>query len=129
MMDGSSDKNWREIEWIVARYVNKKGKIEEHAIGLEEAKDRSAQGLMALMTKCLNDMEISLDGTVSQCYDGASVMSGHRGGLQKLLSEKCGRNIIYVHCFCHRLHLVVCDKIEKVMLISEHYSLVSSLYN
>ena len=129
MMDGSSDCNWKEIEGIVVRFINKKGDIEEHAIGVKEANDRSAQGLLALMTSCLNDMDIPLDGAVAQCYDGASVMSGHRGGLQKFLSEKSGRNIIYVHCFCHRLHLVVRDIIDTVMLVSEHYSLLSSLYN
>jgi hypothetical protein len=129
MMDGSSDKRWREIEGIVIRFVNIDGKIEEHAIGVEEAHDRSAHGLVDILTKCLGELGLSTDGIVSQCYDGASVMSGHRGGLQKLLSEECERNILYIHCFCHKLHLVVTGIIETVSLISEHYSLVKSVYD
>ena len=121
MMDRSSDRCWREIEGIVVRYVNDNGNIEEHAIGVEEAVGRSATGLIEIMTKCLRDLGISLDGVVCQCYDGASVMSGHRGGLQQLLSVKCERGILYVHCFCHRLHLVVTDIIENVLFICEHY--------
>ena len=113
MMDGSSDRCWREIEGIVVRYVNDNGNIEEHAIGVEEAVDRSATGLIEIMTKCLRDLGISPDGVVCQCYDGASVMNGHIGGLQQLLSVKCERGILYVHCFCRRLYLVVTDIIEK----------------
>ena len=128
MMDGSSDKRWREIEGIVVRFVNEVGKIEEHAIGVEEAHDRSASGLIDILTKCLEELGLTTDGIVSQCYDGASVMSGHRGGLQALLSQTCGRNILYIHCFCHRLHLVVTDIIETTDIICEHYSLVKSLY-
>ena len=80
------------------RFINEGGKIEEHAIDVVEAHDRSAQGLLELLTTCLATLGIPLDGIVSQCYDGASVMSGHRGGLQTLLSIKCGRVVLYIHC-------------------------------
>ena len=129
MMDGSSDRCWREIEGIVVRYVNDNGNIEEHAIGVEEAVDRSATGLIEIVTKCLRDLGISPDGVVCQCYDGASVMNGHRGGLQQLLSVKCERGILYVHCFCRRLYLVVTDIIENVLFICEHYAMIKSLYD
>ena len=56
MVDGSSDKCWREIEggavtnvggrWeeVVVRFIDEDGKIEEHAVDVVEAHDRSAQG-------------------------------------------------------------------------------------
>ena len=44
MMDGSSDKNWNEIDGIVVRFRNADGKIEEHAIDMVEGQDRTAQG-------------------------------------------------------------------------------------
>ena len=113
----------------MVRFINDDVKIEEHAIDVKEAQDRSAAGLMDILTECLKDLGISLDGIVSQCYDGASVMSGHRGGLQKLLSVKCERGILFIHCFCHRLHLVVTDIIENIDIICEHYSFVKSLYD
>lgn len=43
-------------------------------------------------------------------------MSGHRGGVQKLLQEHYKRVIPYVHCFNHRLLLVV------IAVISENNS-------
>ena len=44
---------------------------------------------------------------VAQCYDGASVMSGRFGGVQKKVQEIVGKNCIYVHCYAHRLNLIV----------------------
>ena len=128
MMDGSTDRKWREMEGIVVRFNNDNGKIEEHAIGLLEAQDRSAKGLLKILTTYLADLGLSLDEIVSQCYDGASVMSGHRGGLQQLLSVTCERSIMYVHCFCHKFHPVVMDIIESIPPIVDHYSLIKSLY-
>ena len=112
---------------VVVRFVNEDEKIEEHAIDVVEAHDRSAQGLLELLTTCLASLCIPLDGIVSQCYDGASVMSGHRGGLQALLSVNCGRVVLYIHCFCHKLHLVITDIITDIPAIGDHYSLVKSL--
>ena len=82
------------------------------------SKDRSAKGLVKLVTNSLEDVNISLDGLVSQCYDGASVMSGECGGFQALLNIHCDRFIVYIHCFCHRLHLAIeCifETIEEVL--------------
>ena len=112
----------REIEGIVVRFINDDGNIEEHAIDVVEAHNRTAQGLMDLLTSSLAGLGIPLDGVVSQCYDGASVMSGQRGGLQKLLSVKCEQP--FIHCFCH---LVVMEIINIIPIVSEHYALVNSL--
>ena len=58
MMDGSSDKCWREIQGVVVRFINEDGKIEEHAIDVVEAHDRSTQGLLELLTTCLASLGI-----------------------------------------------------------------------
>ena len=58
---------------------------------------------------------------LSQCYDGASVMAGHKGGVQALIQQETGRNIPYVHCFNHRLHLVVVDAISAVKELSIYF--------
>ena len=54
---------------VVVRFINEDGKIEEHAVDVVEAHDRSAQGLLELLTTCLASIGIPLDGIVSQCYD------------------------------------------------------------
>ena len=91
------------------------------------ARDRTAQGLLDVLVSSLAGHGVSLDGIVSQCFDGASVLSGERGGLQKLLSVKCERGILYIHCFCHKLHLIVMEIINDI--VCDHYALVKSLYD
>ena len=88
MMDGSSDKSFREIEGIVVRCINEHGKIEEHAIDVVEAEDRSTQVLVDILVSSLTKLGISLDGIVSQCYDGASVMSGGKRRSSKITYHK-----------------------------------------
>ena len=62
---------------------------------------------------------LNSDKILSQCYDGASVMSGKHGGVQKLLQDKLGRDIPYVHCFNHQLHLVVVHSLSAENAISD----------
>ena len=45
---------------------------------------------------------------LGQGYDGCSVMSGHHGGVQKLISD-IEPKAIYVHCASHSLDLAICD--------------------
>ena len=44
---------------------------------------------------------------VAQCYDGASVMSGRLNRLQAIMRKDVCPKGIYVHCWAHRLNLVV----------------------
>ena len=92
----------------MVRYISADNKTAEHAIGLIEAKAvRSASGKLKLIETSIKDNDLNFGSIASQCYDGASVMSGEKGGLQKLLSDKCSRSILYINCYCHKLHLVV----------------------
>ena len=67
-------------------------------------------------------------GMVSQAYDGASVMSGARGGLQALVCSFYGRSVIYIHCFCHRIHLVVISVMRSIEEIKDHFGTVKEQY-
>ena len=69
-----------------------------------------------------------MDGIVSQSYDGASIMSGEHNGLKKLISEECQRYVIYLHCFLHRISLVVIHAMENITEIKEYFDIISSLY-
>ena len=62
--NNNNNRNWREMEGIVVRYINDNGKIEEHAIGLVEAQDRSAKGLLEILMTYLADLGISLGGVL-----------------------------------------------------------------
>ncbi|CAB4010742.1 Zinc finger MYM-type 1 [Paramuricea clavata] len=129
MADGTTDKNRKEIQGLVCRYLSNKGKVEEHCLNVKGIDDRSAKGIFNFITETLAEFEISVDGLVSQSFDGASVMSGNYNGLQRLVSDFCDRYILYVHCFLHKIHLVVTYIMENLDEIKEYYGTITALYN
>lgn len=50
---------------------------------------------------------------IAQSYDGASVMSGSRGGVQKKLKYYYPY-AAYIHCMAHKLNLVTLDMCENI---------------
>ena len=117
MVDGTTDKNMEEVQGVVARFFSSdSGRIEEKA------------------RTTLDNLGITFDGLVSQAYDGASVMSGCRGGLQFFICEFCGRLVIYIYTYIHSLFLPQatfgsdCCYGGGIDEIKEHFGWLSALY-
>ena len=128
MVDGTTDKSNEEVQGLVTRYFCLETyQIEERALNVDGS-GRSAKEIFDFVKKTLDACEISFDGLVSQSYDGASVMKGDKGGLQALINIHCGRIIAYIHCYCHRLHLVVVDVMKNIVELDEYFGTVSGLY-
>ena len=56
-------------------------------------------------------------------------MSGRHAGVQALLRQRYVPNAIYVHCYAHKLNLVICDVTKTVPYLSEFFSIISKIYN
>lgn len=65
---------------------------------------------------------------LSQCYDGASVMSGKRGGVTATIQNRLNKVIPYVHCFNHRLHLIAVKVISEVGTLKQFFDVCISLH-
>lgn len=126
-VDGTKDKNGVECISIAARYVLD-GKPHESVLGMERCDDLSAIGIADVILKSLEKYGINTDKLLSQCYDGAFVMSGHKGGVQTIIQEKLKRRIPYVHCFSHRLHLVIIDVIKLIDLAKVYFDQLNMIY-
>lgn len=100
------DRNGCEVLSIVFRYI-RDGQPTETLLGFEKANDITAVGLSQLIIERLQAYGIDNKKLLSQCYDGTPVMSGSEGGVQLLIQKHYNRKIPYVHCFNHRLHLVL----------------------
>ena len=48
-------------------------------------------------------------------FDGASVMSGSKGGVHALLQRELNKEIPYTHCLNHQLHLVISHVCTKIL--------------
>jgi hypothetical protein len=55
-------------------------------------------------------------------------MSGNNAGVQTLLREQYIPKAIYVHCYAHKLNLVICDVTTAVPYLSEFYSIINKIY-
>lgn len=87
----------------------------------------NAEALFAYIKTTLQEVDVDINNCISQCYDGASVMSGCQSGVQARISE-INPTAIYIHCHAHQLNLVLVDACRKLPHASEFFSLLESLY-
>ena len=62
-----------------------------------------------------------------QGYNGASVMSGIYGGVQKCINDE-QPNAVYVHCAAHNLNLVINDAVSSVPEAIKFFTVLQEVY-
>ena len=122
LVDESKDVSKKEQMSIMLRYVQE-GNVHERFIGFVHISKLDANSLTQYISETLATCSLSLEGCISQCYDGASVMSGKCAGVQRRIKElaPCA---IYTHCCAHRLNLVLVDCSKSVSIVSEFLRLL-----
>lgn len=112
MLDETTDVAKLSQLSTVIRYV-KEGEIQERFLGFTDvSSDRSAVALSEHVFKILSDFQCE-NKLVSQGYDGAATFSGHINGVQALVKKKCP-NAFFVHCYAHRLNLVLSQSVQFI---------------
>ena len=124
--DETKDVSKREQLSIVLRYVYK-GIVHERFLAFVHAHHLDASSLSEYIIKTLSDLHINIEFCVSQCYDGASVMSGQCAGVSAKIKEK-NNKAVYVHCCAHRLNLVLVDATKQLPSAADFFSLLEALY-
>ncbi|KAG2466366.1 RGRF2 factor, partial [Polypterus senegalus] len=79
---------------VVIRFVQN-SIPEEHLIGLIELNQLDAEYICNQIQSHLSELGYIPENLVCQCFDGASVISGARSGVQALLQNK----VVYIPCF------------------------------
>lgn len=112
MSDEVTDSGGKKFLTIMLRYV--KGKfIIERVIALARVADMSGSALSDIVFDRLVRLGVVMNRIVGQCYDGASNMSGIYNGLQEKLRQKGAFRALFVHCWAHKLELVLADAMKK----------------
>ncbi len=129
MADDTTDTSCTTQMSMVLRYI----KPDEHILverfwGLFRPGSVDAEGISNCI---LEQLEIILQGDttklISQVYDGASVMSGHRAGVQAKIKARYP-NTHFSYCYAHKLNLTLqksamCTKHSKIFFAElEHIS-------
>lgn len=128
LADGTKDKRNRKCVSIGARYV-KNGKPIESIISMENFEELNAEYFVKKTLSLLEKYGLNNTRILSQCYDGANVISGEEGGVQGLINKQLKRVIPYVHCFNHRFHLVVIETIKIVVAVRQFFDQIPYIIN
>ena len=104
--DETTDKQRKVDLALGIRYVHEM-QAEERVISVVDLQQRDGDFIARVVLNQLETLDLPTDGLVSQTHDGASVMSGKRKGVQAHISRSLERDVPYIRCFAHQLHLVV----------------------
>ena len=113
---------------VCIRYVNN-GLITEHFLGFSDMHELDAGAITDKIVSMLDKRGINIKQCIAQCYDGASVMSGKRSGVQARFREIVGSGCIYIHCYAHRLNLVVVDTARGIKEVDNFFGLMQAVYS
>ena len=117
LIDETKDISKKEQMSVVLCYLQN-GKIYKRFIGFVHISSLDVASLVEYICDTMSACHLSLNNCVSQCYDGASVMSGACCGVQARIREitPCA---IYTHCCAHRLNLVLVDCCRSISFAGE----------
>lgn len=125
--DGFRDKRGEEFISISIRYV-----IDftphESLLQFVCIEQLDAKAIAEAILEVICEAGLDQQRIVSQCYDGAAVMSGNKTGVARRIEEKIGKRIPYIHCFNHRLHLVVVQAVESVDKVKDFFNTIRSVH-
>ena len=101
--------------------------IHENFLTYVQATSLTAESLTAYLVDTIRECQLDPECIVSQGYDGASVMSGRCSGVQQRFRE-IAPYALYIHCYAHRLNLVLIDCVKMVQSVREFFCLLEHLY-
>jgi len=113
-VDGTRDSTGVENISIVLRFLNEDTKVvAERLFSLATSSSCDPQALTEVICSELDIAGLATSKILSQVYDGAAVISGKHGWVQRLPQKREGREIPYVHHMNHQLHIVVVHALSE----------------
>ena len=107
-----------------------RGDIHECFVDFKPATGLDAESLSDEILKTLQQYGLDVRSClVGQGYDGASVMTGTNRGVQQRVHEHAPLAVyMYIHCYAHRLNLVLVDCCKSVNDAVEFFALLEKPY-
>jgi Domain of unknown function (DUF4371) len=127
MADEARDVSCSEQMSTCIRYV-KDALVFERFVKFVNVQKLDARSLTSALVENMKNLGLNLAHCVGQCYDGASVMSGRLNGVQVHVRMECKSPCLYVHCYAHRINLVVVDACNNSKYVIEALGLMEAIY-
>jgi len=115
------------LRYIVVNYNEHNVQIKESFLGFYALMNYSAEGHFKSILDILKKYNLDVTKCRLQGYDGASVMSGAKSGVQKRIFDIVPSSL-YVHCTAHNLNLVIADVAKSSLKISTFFDIVQNIY-
>ena len=112
---------------VVLGYIFNK-MMHEKFIGLYLPEALNAESLAKSIVSNVKDLDLDLNLCVGQGYDGASVMRGNVRGVNALIQGSEAPLANYIHCFNHRLNLVIVDVLKNVQQAVDFFIFIQKIY-
>ena len=128
-VDETKDVRKTEQLSVVIRFFAEESKtIQECFLTFIAMEALNAESISKAIFGKLEQMGLDYKGClVGMGFNGASVMSGKLGGVQKLIRDKSPM-AYYLHCYAHRLNLALIDTTKVVRQADNFFSLLEQLY-
>ena len=127
LVDETKDLSKQEQLTFVLRYVFNY-EVHEEFLGFRAADGLTADSLSDAIQDELKQIGVSIHNLVGQGYDGAAVMSGKCAGVQEKIRTIIPQ-ALYVHCFAHRLNLVIVQAVKSVVPVADFFAVLQLGYN
>ena len=98
MVDEVTDKANKEQVTLIVRWVTEDFEVHEEFLGLYHVDSIDAATITAVIKDTLIRMNLPISRLRGQCYNGASAMSGAKGGVAKQIHDLEPR-AVFRHCF------------------------------
>ncbi len=122
-VDGTKDTTSSENVSIVLQYV-----VKERLLSILTTDKCDALSLNNTVLEELSGVGLDTNKILSQCYDGASVMSGREGDMQKYIQNKLNIEVPYIHCCNPQLHLVIVHAVLSERAVGDFFDVCNALY-
>lgn len=126
MADEARDHHTEQFA-VCVRYVTQGGMPKEAFLGLQNLDSFDAKSIVNGIEAELQSHNLSDLMCVAQTYDGAAVMSGSVGGVQACFREQHSE-AVYVHCYAHKLNLVLCYTCKAIPEATTFFDLLENIY-
>ena len=114
---------------VCVRYICREDHcVKERFVGFVDVHQLDAHSLAGELVHHLGKLGLNLKQCISQCYDGASVMSGHISGVQSIIRQIVGQACPYIHCYAHRLNLVLVNTARGIQEVNNFFGLMEAIY-
>ncbi|KAL9664524.1 hypothetical protein QQ045_019928 [Rhodiola kirilowii] len=128
LVDEALDVANKEQMAIILRFVDSKGLIRERFFKVINVVDTCSLTLKDQICRVLAEYDLKVEDIRGQGYDGASNMRGQFNGLQALFLKECPY-AYYVHCFAHRLQLLLNAAAKGVPDVWQFFSTLVTIVN